>query len=253
MPSVAEAAAGRAVRRAQLLGGLPPVPDTAGAADAIAAHIRRHRTKVAVIDDDPTGTQSVAGVPVVTSADEYDLRWALAQDTPCVFVETDSRAMPESAARTLNEALARRLARLALELDIELRLVSRSDSTLRGHFPAEPLALAEGLRRGGLAAPELTVVCPAFLSAGRITVGDVHYVADADRYLPVAHTEFATELRRALKHALLALGSSPPDGDGLTELLAPARAAITDVARQKICALRQPHSLGVPSTTGTHA
>jgi uncharacterized protein YgbK (DUF1537 family) len=193
MPSVAEAAAGRAVRRAQLLGGLPPVPDTAGAADAIAAHIRRHRTKVAVIDDDPTGTQSVAGVPVVTSADEYDLRWALAQDTPCVFVETDSRAMPESAARTLNEALARRLARLALELDIELRLVSRSDSTLRGHFPAEPRALAEGLRRGGLPAPELTVVCPAFLSAGRITVGDVHFVADAERYVPVAQTEFARD------------------------------------------------------------
>jgi uncharacterized protein YgbK (DUF1537 family) len=201
MPSVAEAPADRAVRRAELLGGLPPVPDTSGAAAAIAAHIQRHHTKVVVIDDDPTGTQSVAGVPVVTSADEQDLRWALAQDTPCLFVETDSRAMPESAARTLNEALARRLARLARELDIELRLVSRSDSTLRGHFPAEPLALAEGLRRGGLAAPELTVVCPAFLSAGRITVGDVHYVADAEHYLPVAQTEFARDATFGYHHS----------------------------------------------------
>jgi uncharacterized protein YgbK (DUF1537 family) len=201
MPSVAEAGAERALSRSELLGALPPVPDTSGAAAAIAAHIERHRTKVVVVDDDPTGTQSVADVPVVTSADEEDLRWALAQDTNCVFVETDARAMPENAARTLNEALARRLAGLALELGIELRLVSRSDSTLRGHFPAEPLALADGLRRGGLPAPELTVLCPAFLSAGRITVGDVHYLAHEDGYVPVAQTEFARDATFGYRHS----------------------------------------------------
>src|SRR5439155_1971900 len=107
---LAEAHAERDVHRSELLGTLPPVPDTSGAAAAIATHVRRHRTKVVVIDDDPTGTQAVADVPVVTSADEEDLRWALAQDTACLFVETDSRAMPEHAARTLNEALAQRLA-----------------------------------------------------------------------------------------------------------------------------------------------
>ncbi len=201
MPSVAEAGAERGVNRTELLAALPPVPDTSGAGAAIAAHIQRHRTKVVVVDDDPTGTQSVADVPVVTSADEQDLRWALAQDSPCVFVETDARAMPERAARTLNEALAERLARLAPELGVELRLISRSDSTLRGHFPAEPLALAAGLRRGGLPAPELTVVCPAFLSAGRITVGDVHYLADGERYLPVAQTEFARDATFGYRHS----------------------------------------------------
>jgi uncharacterized protein YgbK (DUF1537 family) len=201
MPSVAEVGAERALDRSELLAGLPRVPDTAGAAAAIAAHARRHRTKVVVIDDDPTGTQAVADVPVVTSADEQDLRWALAQDSRCLFVETDARAMPEHAARKLNEALARRLARLALELGIELRLISRSDSTLRGHFPAEPLALVEGLRRGGLPALELTVVCPAFLSAGRITIGDVHYLADGERYLPVAQTEFARDATFGYRHS----------------------------------------------------
>jgi hypothetical protein len=57
----------------------------------------------------------------------------------------------------------------------------------------------------------------------------------------------------SLAEAGAALGSSPPDGDGMAELLAPARAAITDVARQKIRALRQRQAVGIPGTTGAHA
>jgi uncharacterized protein YgbK (DUF1537 family) len=239
MPSVAEAGAERAVDRAALLGALPPVPDTAGAAAAIAAHARRHRTKVVVIDDDPTGTQAVADVPVVTSADEQDLRWALAQDTRCLFVETDARALPEPAARTLNEALARKLARLAPEQGIEPRLISRSDSTLRGHFPAEPLALGEGLRHGGLPEPDLTVVCPAFLSAGRITIGDVHYLADGERYLPVAQTEFARDATFGYRHSDLRAWVRERAGErarvnslGIDELRLGGPAGVADRLRQ---------------------
>src|SRR5207244_1091146 len=54
---------------------------------------------------------------------------------------------------------------------------------------------------GGLAAPELTVLCPAFLSAGRITVGDVHYVAAEDRCVPVAQTEFARDATFGYRHS----------------------------------------------------
>jgi tagatose 1,6-diphosphate aldolase GatY/KbaY len=71
--------------------------------------------------------------------------------------------------------------------------------------------------------------------------------------LGVAKVNVNTELRRAFKYALLALGSSPPDGDGMVELLAPARAAITDVARQKIRVLSAPRTAGVPRAKGAHA
>jgi ketose-bisphosphate aldolase len=71
--------------------------------------------------------------------------------------------------------------------------------------------------------------------------------------LGVAKVNVNTELRRALKHALLAIGAAPPDGDGMAELLAPARAAITSVARQKIRALRQPTAVDVQPARGTHA
>jgi tagatose 1,6-diphosphate aldolase GatY/KbaY len=71
--------------------------------------------------------------------------------------------------------------------------------------------------------------------------------------LGVAKVNLNTELRRALKHALLALGAAPPDGDSMAELLAPARDAITDVARQKIRALRQPRPVDLPPTRAAHA
>jgi tagatose 1,6-diphosphate aldolase GatY/KbaY len=71
--------------------------------------------------------------------------------------------------------------------------------------------------------------------------------------LGVAKVNVNTELRRALKHALLAIGAAPPDGDSMAELLAPARDAITEVARQKIRALRQPRAVGIPHTRGAHA
>jgi tagatose 1,6-diphosphate aldolase GatY/KbaY len=71
--------------------------------------------------------------------------------------------------------------------------------------------------------------------------------------LGVAKVNVNTELRRALKHALLAVAATPPDGDGMAELLAPAQDAITDAARQRIRALRQPRTVGIPHTRGTHA
>jgi tagatose 1,6-diphosphate aldolase GatY/KbaY len=71
--------------------------------------------------------------------------------------------------------------------------------------------------------------------------------------LGVAKVNLNTELRRALKHALLAVGAAPPDGDSMAELLGPARAAITDVARQKIRALRRPATVGAQHARGTHA
>jgi tagatose 1,6-diphosphate aldolase GatY/KbaY len=71
--------------------------------------------------------------------------------------------------------------------------------------------------------------------------------------LGVAKVNVNTELRRALKHALRAVGAAPPSGDSMGELLGPARDAITDAARQKIRALRQPATVRIQRTRGAHA
>jgi len=161
----------------------------------IAEENRSRRTRIVVLDDDPTGTQTVSGVPVVIEPGDEDLRWALEHPSGTAFVLTNSRARSSADAQALGADLGRRLAGLASELEVDLRCISRSDSTLRGHFPAETDALADGLRSGGKSAADGVLLCPCFLEAGRVTVDDVHWVRDHDgRYVPAARTEFARDL-----------------------------------------------------------
>jgi uncharacterized protein YgbK (DUF1537 family) len=144
------------------------------------------------IDDDPTGTQTVRGVPVLMRWEDEDIAWALTQPEPLVVVSTNSRSLSEEDAVAINLALGKRLAHAASACGVDLRLLSRGDSTLRGHFPAEPRALAEGLGSAAVSVDGV-ILCPAFLDAGRITVGDTHYVRNGDGLTPVSETEYARD------------------------------------------------------------
>jgi len=174
---------------------LAQLPEPSAPADAyrtLRARLLDSGTKLAVIDDDPTGTQVIADVPIVTAWDDADLTWALDQPSSVFFVLTNSRSMQEPRAVRINREIGQRLGRLASARGLSLRCVSRSDSTLRGHFPAECDALIDGLEASGLRV-DGTILCPAFFSAGRYTIDDVHYVLDGDALVPVAETEFASD------------------------------------------------------------
>ncbi|TDT14895.1 uncharacterized protein YgbK (DUF1537 family) [Ilumatobacter fluminis] len=147
------------------------------------------RRLIIVVDDDPTGTQTTAGASIVTSTDADDIEWLVQQQTDLNFVLTNSRAMNVTNARDVNRQIGRLAADAAARHRRPLDLVSRCDSTLRGHFPTEPVALAEGANR-----PNAVIVfVPFFFEAGRITVDGVHYVVDAGRLIPVADTAFARD------------------------------------------------------------
>lgn len=174
-----------------LLDGYPP------ATTFTAGDVRQARPAIArqliVLDDDPTGTQSVADLPVLTDWSEDDLVWALGTGAPAVYVLTNSRSLaaPDAAAR--NREVATRALRAAGRLGTEVDFVSRSDSTLRGHFPLEPDILSEVLAQHGITADGVIIV-PAFGDAGRITIGSVHYAgSDTEGYLPVGQTQFARD------------------------------------------------------------
>jgi uncharacterized protein YgbK (DUF1537 family) len=143
-----------------------------------------------VIDDDPTGSQVLADVPVIADWTDAEIDWALESSDSAFVILTNSRSVPESEAVVMNAEIGERLARRSAALGFDLRCVSRSDSTLRGHFPAEVDALIEGLRRGGQRIDGV-LLCPAFLQAGRVTIDDVHYVRSSGRLVPVAETEFS--------------------------------------------------------------
>ena len=138
-----------AVPAAELLAAQPPVLERQGALAEIRERIAS-RGRLLVIDDDPTGTQSVHGVPVLTAWSREDLAGALA-DAGTVFVLTNSRSMPEREAVAVSAEITERAAAIAADEGFELAVASRSDSTLRGHFPQEPDAVADALEAAGQA------------------------------------------------------------------------------------------------------
>lgn len=169
-----------------LLNGLPPE----WSADCLYA-IRQQasRRSVVVLDDDPTGTQTVHGIPVLTEWSVEALRTEIVNDLPCFYILTNSRSLPLTQAQALNEEIAHNLRRAAEICQRDFEVVSRSDSTLRGHFPGEVEALA-----GALGKPlDGWLIIPFFLEGGRYTVGDIHYVAEGDQLIPAGDTPFARD------------------------------------------------------------
>jgi uncharacterized protein YgbK (DUF1537 family) len=166
---------------------LPPVWPEELQARVQAAAQAADRTLV-VVDDDPTGTQTVHDVPVVTRWNVETLRAELRRASPCFFVLTNSRSLPSAAACELSLDLGRNLRTASALACRGFTLVSRSDSTLRGHFPAETDALAK------ICGPfDATILAPYFEAGGRYTLNDIHYVAEGDTLVPAGETPFARD------------------------------------------------------------
>ncbi|WP_182353618.1 four-carbon acid sugar kinase family protein [Flaviflexus huanghaiensis] len=176
----------------QLLEGRPDPVRVSADAVLAAREAAGDDTLYVVLDDDPTGTQSVADLPVLTAWEADDFRWAFATGKPAVYVMTNSRSLsPGDAERVNREVVA--AATEAAE-GARVAFVSRSDSTLRGHFPLEPLTIADEVLAASGTAVDGIVVVPAFGDAGRITIGGVHYAGSRDAgFVPVGTSEFARD------------------------------------------------------------
>lgn len=156
----------------------------------IRERVQRNGRQLIVLDDDPTGTQTVYNIPVLTEWSVESLAAELSHNTHSAFyILTNSRSLPEPEAIQLNQEIGRNLKQAAANTQRQFAIVSRSDSTLRGHFPAELDALAESLD-GSFAA---WLLIPFFLEGGRYTIDDVHYVAEGERLIPAAETPFAQD------------------------------------------------------------
>ncbi len=161
------------------------------------------QTKIIVLDDDPTGSQTVHGCLLLTRWDADTLRAALADAAPLFFVLTNTRGMDAAQAAEVTHTVSRNL-KAALDklaragTRINPILVSRSDSTLRGHYPVETDVIAQEL--GPFDAHFLV---PAFFEGGRITRDSVHYLLVDGQPVPVHETEFARDSVFGYTHSYL--------------------------------------------------
>jgi len=178
----------RPVKKTDLLAGLPDEwPDDL--LPEIQRRVRAGRRKIVVVDDDPLGTQTVHDLPVLTEWPVERLREELANDFPAFYLLTNSRSLPPDRAESVNAEIGRNLVAAARQVGREFTVISRSDSTLRGHFPGEVQALARGLAWDF----DAWLIIPFFLEGGRYTIDDVHYVAEGEWLVPAGETEFARD------------------------------------------------------------
>jgi len=147
--------------------------------------------KMVVLDDDPTGIQTVHGCLLITQWDEASVRQGFADQQPFFYILTNTRAMTHDDAERVTREAMEMVVRVNQDYGYQLLIVSRSDSCLRGHFPLETDVMRQVLVSHHIPVAAKTPFCPAFIEAGRVTIDGIHYMKDGDRLIPVSETEFA--------------------------------------------------------------
>ena len=180
--------------KSELLSNLPPEfeKDLVG---EIHDLLRESKKTLVILDDDPTGTQTVFDVPVLTDLSAQSIKDAIDEAPPVLFLLTNSRALTVEQTTELHQ----RLGDILKEYQDDIIVISRSDSTLRGHFPLET-----NLLRDALGIPEApTLFIPFFAAGGRLTVADTHYVVEGDTVTPAHLTPFANDNAFPFSHSYL--------------------------------------------------
>uniref|UniRef100_M8CBF9 Fructose-bisphosphate aldolase n=1 Tax=Aegilops tauschii TaxID=37682 RepID=M8CBF9_AEGTA len=157
--------------------------------DLVSSASHDSKKVLVVLDDDPTGTQTVHDIEVLTEWPVEALTEQFLKLPTCFFILTNSRSMIANKAALLVKDICRNLEAAAKTVPgISYTVVLRGDSTLRGHFPEEADAVVSVL--GDM---DAWIICPFFLQGGRYTIDDIHYVADSERLIPAGETEFAKD------------------------------------------------------------
>ena len=149
--------------------------------------------KIVVLDDDPTGVQTVHDVYVYTRWDRETIRDAFRAPERMFFILTNSRGLTAPESRAQHREIAENLAAVSAETGTDFILLSRGDSTLRGHWPMETEVLRETLESSGRKRFDGEVLYPFFPEGGRYTLNDVHYVLQGEQLVPAGQTEFAKD------------------------------------------------------------
>lgn len=172
---------------------MPPLPDEV-AVRQLLDHVRTgQRGKLVVLDDDPTGIQTVHDVPVYTDWSRETLLQGLQEQGNMFFVLTNSRSFSREKTQQIHREIAGNLAWAARRAGTEFQLLSRGDSTLRGHYPLETETLRQELEKQLPVHFDGEILMPYFGEGGRYTIHGVHYVRAGEQLIPAGQTEFARD------------------------------------------------------------
>ncbi|WP_257347342.1 four-carbon acid sugar kinase family protein [Pseudalkalibacillus decolorationis] len=151
--------------------------------------MKQFNHKIIVLDDDPTGIQKVHDIHVYTNWDEASIIDGFKSDEQMFFILTNSRAFSKQKTKQVHETITKRIEKASKQFNQPFIIISRSDSTLRGHFPLETQTINETLE----STSDGEIIIPFFKEGGRYTIDNIHYVEMNDELVPADETEFAKD------------------------------------------------------------
>ncbi|KEP26201.1 four-carbon acid sugar kinase family protein [Bacillus zhangzhouensis] len=170
-----------------------PKADSKSIQTAYEQALTHFQHKIIVLDDDPTGIQTVHGVSVFTDWSEESIEAGFLEDSRMFFILTNSRSMTEKETAAAHETIASTIVKVAERLHQDFTIVSRGDSTLRGHFPLETEVLRTTIEQRGSLQFDGEIILPFFQEGGRFTINNIHYVQEGHDLIPAGDTEFALD------------------------------------------------------------
>lgn len=180
-----------------------PQLSAASLAPVLEALIQESPHKIIVLDDDPTGTQTVHDVSVYTGWDYDSVRQGFLEPQKLFYILTNSRSFSPEQTERIHREIAQTIEKVSQETGRDYLIISRSDSTLRGHYPLETETLRNVYETMRGAQVDGEILCFFFKEGGRYTLNDTHYVADGEKLIPAAETEFAKDSTFGYSHSSL--------------------------------------------------
>ena len=177
----------------EVLASLPAVPDEAQVDALLERELLDFNKKIIVLDDDPTGVQTVHGVSVYTDWTPDSIDAGFAEKQPMFFILTNSRGFTAAETKHAHEEIARVIQQTAAKHNKDFIIISRGDSTLRGHYPLETEVLKNTVEAESDRSFDGEVIMPFFQEGGRLTIDNIHYVQDGEQLVPAGKTEFAKD------------------------------------------------------------
>ncbi len=167
--------------------------DEAAIDELLNREIAANNKKIVVLDDDPTGVQTVHDISVYTNWEKESIRQGFEEENNLFYVLTNSRGFTVEQTTKAHREIAAVVDEVAKECGKEYIFISRSDSTLRGHYPLETELLKENYEKNTGKTIDGEILCPFFKEGGRFTIDNVHYVKYGAELVPANETEFAKD------------------------------------------------------------
>ncbi|MFJ8066024.1 four-carbon acid sugar kinase family protein [Psychrobacillus sp. NPDC096426] len=176
----------------EVLGNIQAV-DTQVVKEMLKAELANLNKKIIVLDDDPTGVQTVHGISVYTDWSVDSIEKGFQEENAMFFILTNSRGFTAAETKKAHTEIATNIVEVAKKQNKEFIVISRGDSTLRGHYPLETEVLKDTIEADSDIKYDGEVILPFFKEGGRLTVDNIHYVQYEEYLVPAGETEFAKD------------------------------------------------------------